>query len=57
MYYFKTNLVCVTIPLDMWGGNAQNWKTGGANSNPGRACRPNRSEFSVVFSKIRKNMV
>ena len=24
-------------------------------SNPGRACRPNRSEFSVVFSETRVN--
>ena len=24
-------------------------------SNPGRACRPSRSEFSVVFSETRVN--
>ena len=29
------------------------WEVPG--SNPGRACRPSRSEFSVVFSETREN--
>ena len=28
-----------------------------SGSNPGRACRPSRSEFSVVFSETRVNEV
>ena len=31
-------------------------KRGVQGSNPGRACRPSRSEFSVVFSETRVNM-
>ena len=49
-YYFNLG------PPHQWlSGNAQNWKTGGASSNPGCACRPSRSEFSVVFSETRVN--
>ena len=39
-------------------GTAVTLKTGrreGPGSNPGRACRPSRSEFSVVFSETRVN--
>ena len=31
-------------------------KTGRREANPGRACRPSRSEFSVVFSRTHVNM-
>ena len=30
-------------------------RRGVPGSNPGRACRPSRSEFSVVFSETRVN--
>ena len=39
-------------------GEAVTLKTGRREvpgSNPGRACRPSRSEFSVVFSETRVN--
>ena len=39
-------------------GTAVTLKTGRREvpgSNPGRACRPSRSEFSVVFSETRVN--
>ena len=39
-------------------GSAVTLKTGRREvpgSNPGRACRPSRSEFSVVFSETRVN--
>ena len=39
-------------------GSAITLKTGRPEvpgSNPGRACRPSRSEFSVVFSETRLN--
>ena len=39
-------------------GSAVTLKTGRQEvpgSNPGRACRPSRSEFSVVFSETRVN--
>ena len=44
------------LPHQWQSGNAQNWKSGGARSNPGRTFRPSRSEFSVVFSKTRVNV-
>ena len=40
-------------------GTAVTLKTGRrevGGSNPGRACRPSRSEFSVVFSETRVSM-
>ena len=40
-------------------GTAVTLKTGRREvpgSNPGRACQPTRSEFSVVFSETRVNM-
>ena len=41
--------------LHQWqNGNAQ-YRRLVPGSNPGRACRPSRSEFSVVFSETRVN--
>ena len=44
------------LPLQWWSGSAH--KTGRREvpgSIPNRACRPNSSEFSVIFSEIRAN--
>ena len=46
------------FPYSPTSGTAVTLKTGRREvpgSNPGRACRPSRSEFSVVFSETRVN--
>ena len=47
---------CYYRPHQWRSANAQNWKTWEVpGSNPGCACRPSLSEFSVVFSETRVN--
>ena len=54
-------LVCASYVIVYNGptsGGEVTLKTGRrevTGSNPGRACRPSRSEFSVVFSETRLN--
>ena len=58
-FEFQVRHGCQTVrprPHQWLSGSAQ--KTGRRevpSSNPGRACRPTRSEFSVVFSENRVN--
>ena len=58
-------LICInkknfSLFLSPTSGRVVTLKTGRwevPGSNPGRACRPSRSTFSVVFSETRVNMV
>ena len=48
----------ISVLVGPTSGSAVTLKTGRLEvpgSNPGRACRPSRSEFSVVFSETRVN--
>ena len=43
--------------ISRWAFLHLNWKTGGAGFDIRRACRPSRSEFSVVFSETRVQLI
>ena len=55
-FYQQIYLSFKTLPHQRQSGNAQNRQTEVPGSNPDRACRPRRLEFSVVFSETRVNM-
>ena len=62
LWHFSAKLMILVCPCSSsrtpTSGTAVTFKTGRREvpgSNPGRACRPSRSEFSVVFSEIRIN--
>ena len=56
----KHNAISIYSTSGSTSGSAVTLKTGRREvpgSNPGRACRPSRSEFSAVFSETRVNTV